>query len=114
MEAALSILDSSVPSREELDWHMVDKKVGNSRNQDADLMERVVEDQKKEKKLDGVMSKWLNTPQSQTKKSLQNSSSLIKSDLKREDKSKNLMSNWLKRSNSDNTSTFSKYSKSDN
>ena len=114
VEAALSILDSSVPSKEELDWHMVDKKVGNSRNQDADLMERVVEDQKKEKKLDGVMSKWLNTPQSQTKKSLQNSSSLIKSDLKREDKSKNLMSNWLKRSNSDNTSTFSKYSKSDN
>ena len=114
VDAALSVLDIGVPSKEELAWHMVDKKVGNSRNQDADLMDRVVEDQKKEKKLDGVMSKWLNSPQSQTKKSLQSSPSLTKSAPKREDKSKNLMSSWLKRSNSNNTITSSKYSKSDN
>ena len=99
VDAALSILDRGLPGKEELAWHEVDKKVGNSRNQDADLMERV-EEQKREKKLDGVMSKWLNKSQNQTKL-LSNSSGTPKAASKKEDKSKNMMSNWLKRANPD-------------
>ena len=108
MDAALMILDRGVPSEEELAWHKVDKKVGNSRNQDASLMERVSE-QKKEKR-EGVLSKWLNTSPSQSKMPIQNSRR-EKNALMSEDKSKNLMSNWLKRPSSSNKITSSKIPK---
>lgn len=109
VDAALRILDRGVPSEEELAWHMVDKKVGNSKNQDASLMERVSE-QKKEMKREGVLSKWLNTSQSQSKMQRSETKSAIKS----EDKSKNLMSNWLKRPSTSNIITSSKNTKRDN
>ena len=113
MDAALMILDRGVPSEEELAWHMVDKKVGNSKNQDASLMEKVSE-QKKEIKREGALSKWLNTTQSQSKMPMQNSLSETKSALKSEDKSKNLMSNWLKRPSSSKIISSSKNTKRDN
>ena len=113
VDAALMVLDRGVPSEGELAWHMVDKQVGNSRNQDADLMERVSE-QEKEMKGEGFLSKWLSTSQSQTKMSVQNSQSKTKSALKSEDKSKNLMSNWLKRPSSSNIIEPSKNIKRDN
>lgn len=112
VDAALMILDRGVPSEGELAWHMVDKKVGNSRNQDADLMAKVSE-QEKEIKREGFLSKWLNTSQSQTKMCVQNSPSKTKSALKSEDKSKNLMSNWLKRPSSSNIIEPSKNIKRD-
>ena len=113
MDAALMVLDRGVPNEGELAWHMVDKQVGNSRNQDADLMERVSE-QEKEMKGEGFLSKWLSTSQSQTKMSVQNSQSKTKSALKSEDKSKNLMSNWLKRPSSSNIIEPPKNTKRDN
>jgi len=110
VESAIKILESGLPFDGDLVWHKVSKSVGNSRNQDIKLMEKVEE--VKEKKMDNVMANWLKSSSNNTDtgRVTDINRSKDKKSNKPVDRSKNLMNNWLKRPNSD-TETDNKKSK---
>ena len=106
--SAMTMLDSGVPGDGDLSWYKVSKSVGNSRNQDMQLMSEVKEEKKQ---MNGLMSNWLKSGSSENKGSTK-SSPTIKT-VKKPDKSKSLMNNWLKRSCEENADSQDKRFKSD-
>ena len=96
--AALAMLDAGMPGEGDLVWHRVSQDVGNSRNQNPDLMNKLEE--KKEKKLPGLMANWLQSSPQTNHRVV--SPPVLK---KKEDKSKALMNSWLKRGNDNDKET---------
>ena len=93
-DQALALLH--LPSPGDLVWHKVSSKVGNSRNQDSNLMEKVED---KPGPVSGIMSNWL---KSKTDNSEETPVAVIeKPQVKKKSEKNPIMTNWLKRGRSD-------------
>ena len=80
-----------LPLQEELEWHKVSRTVGNSRNQDLSLMEKLEE--KPGGGVSGFMKSWLTAGTKSSEMVSQASKPTVK---KKTDKNP-IMTNWLKR-----------------
>ena len=88
-QQALDLLH--LPLQEELEWHKVSRTVGNSRNQDLSLMDKLEE--KPGSGGSGFMKNWLTTGTKSSEVLSQDSKAAVK---KKTDKNP-IMTNWLKR-----------------
>ena len=83
---ALALLH--LPNQEELLWHKVSTKVGNSRNQNSDLMDRLED----KPAVSGMMANWLQSKSDSTEVCSKDKAAVKKKGVKNP-----IMTNWLKR-----------------
>ena len=93
-DTALALLQ--LPSQGDVVWHKVSSKVGNSRNQDTNLMDELEEKPASSR----IMSNWLKS-KTETKDLLERTEPKFK---KKSEKNL-IMTNWLKRGRSGNDTT---------